>query len=436
MDSFVQWFRNVTPYIHAFRGKTFVVALSGNALLTPHLKSIAFDINLLLGLGIRMVLVYGARNQIEDILKERNLPSVYHRGYRITDEQTLDCVLDAVGSLHFEISAMFSQGLPNTPMANAKNRVIGGNFITAQPIGILDGVDLQYTGKVRKVDVEGIGAQLALGNLVLINTEGLSPTGEIFNLEMPDVAQSVAKALKAEKLIFLTEGKGVFDDSGNFLDALTTEEARHLNLSQTPPDVARYVEAAIHACHSGVGRVHFVDFLEEGALLKELFTHDGIGSVITQESLENIREAKADDIAALIAIIEPLEAAGILVPRPREILEREIEHFSIMLHDNIVVGCAALYIQDLSENEPPMAELACLAVRSDQRQWGYGEQLMRRVEGRAKKEGIKRLFVLTTQTEHWFIERGFILGKVEDLPHCKRRLYNLQRKSKVLFKDL
>ncbi len=436
MDAFVQWFRLVTPYIHAYQNKVFVMSLGGRALSLPHLKNITFDINVLLALGIRVVLVHGAREQIEDLLKARNLPSRFHNGYRVTDADTLECVLNAVGSVHIEISAMLSQGLPNTPMANAKNRVIGGNFITAQPIGVLEGVDLQYTGKVRKVDADGILAQLKLGNLVLINTEGLSPTGEIFNLEMADVAQAVSVALRADKLIFLTEGRGIFDEKGEFLDALTSDELSALPLSQTPDDVARFAPHAAAACRAGVGRVHFVPWQTEGALLKELFTHDGVGSVITRESLENMREAKSDDIAALIAIIEPLEAAGVLVPRPRELLEREIEHFSIMLHDNIVVGCAALYVQEQTEDEPKMAELACLAVRADQREWGYGESLLRRIESRARAQKIEVLFVLTTQTEHWFMERGFALGEVSDLPQCKRRIYNLQRKSKVLFKKL
>lgn len=436
MDAFVQWFRLVTPYIHAYQNKVFVMSLGGRALSLPHLKNITFDINVLLALGIRVVLVHGAREQIEDLLKARNLPSRFHNGYRVTDANTLECVLNAVGSVHIEISAMLSQGLPNTPMANAKNRVIGGNFITAQPIGVLEGVDLQYTGKVRKVDADGILAQLKLGNLVLINTEGLSPTGEIFNLEMADVAQAVSVALRADKLIFLTEGRGIFDEKGEFLDALTSDELSALPLTQTPDDVARFAPHAVAACRAGVGRVHFVPWQTEGALLKELFTHDGVGSVITRESLENMREAKSDDIAALIAIIEPLEAAGVLVPRPRELLEREIEHFSIMLHDNIVVGCAALYVQEQTEDEPKMAELACLAVRADQREWGYGESLLRRIESRARAQKIDVLFVLTTQTEHWFMERGFALGEVSDLPQCKRRIYNLQRKSKVLFKKL
>jgi amino-acid N-acetyltransferase len=432
-EHFVSWFRAVTPYINAFRGKTFVIAFGGKAVESEFAKTLAYDVNLLVSLGIRLVLVHGARPQIEEELREKNLESIYHRGYRVTDAAALDCVLDAVGSVYLEIEAMLSQGLPNTPMANSRIRVIGGNFITGQPIGVLDGIDMQYAGKVRKVDSEGINAQLGLGNIVLLNCEGPSPTGEIFNLQMEEAAEAVAAAIKADKLVYLTDSKGVTDKDGELLDAMTADEASQLLLEADwlTPDIKRYLPCAVRASRVGVGRVHLISFEQDGALLRELFTHDGVGTVVTRESLENIREAKPDDIAALIALIEPMEEEGILVHRPRELLEREIEHFSIMLHDGIIVGCAALYPH--SEEE---AELACLAVNNDHREWGYGEQLMKRIEKRARKSGIKRLFVLTTRTEHWFVERGFKLGTVDDLPAAKRDMYNYQRRSKVLFKTL
>ncbi len=432
-EHFVSWFRAVTPYINAFRGKTFVIAFGGKAVASEFAKTLAYDVNLLVSLGIRLVLVHGARPQIEEELREKNLESKYHRGYRITDAETLDCVLDAVGSVFLEIEALLSQGLPNTPMANSRIRVIGGNFITGQPIGILDGIDLQYAGKVRKVDAEGITAQLGLGNMVLLNCEGPSPTGEIFNLQMEEVAEAVASAIKADKLVYLTDSRGVTDKDGQLLDAMTADEAAQLlrDADWLSADIMRYLPCALRATRLGVGRAHLIGFEQDGALLRELFTHDGVGTVITRESLENIREAKPDDIAALIALIEPMEQEGILVHRPRELLEREIEQFSIMLHDGIVVGCAALYTH--SEEE---AELACLSVSPEHREWGYGEQLMKRIERRARKLGIKRLFVLTTRTEHWFVERGFKLGTVDDLPAKKRDMYNYQRRSKVLFKTL
>jgi len=432
-EHFVSWFRAVTPYINAFRGKTFVIAFGGKAVASEFAKTLAYDVNLLVSLGIRLVLVHGARPQIEEELAEKNLESKYHRGYRVTDAAALDCVLDAVGSVYLEIEAMLSQGLPNTPMANSRIRVIGGNFITGQPIGVLDGIDMHYAGKVRKVDAEGINAQLGLGNIVLLNCEGPSPTGEIFNLQMEEAAEAVAAAIKADKLVYLTDSKGVTDKAGELLDAMTADEASQLlqDADWLTTDIKRYLPCAVRASRGGVGRVHLIGFEQDGALLRELFTHDGVGTVVTRESLENIREAKPDDIAALIALIEPMEQEGILVHRPRELLEREIDRFSIMLHDGIIVGCAALYQH--SEEE---AELACLAVNPDHREWGYGEQLMKRIEKRARKSGIKRLFVLTTRTEHWFVERGFKLGTVDDLPAGKRDMYNYQRRSKVLFKPL
>ena len=433
LADFVGWFRLVTPYINAFRNKTFVIAFGGKAISGPLAKTLAYDVNLLASLGIRLILVHGAKPQIEEELEEKGLKSEFHKGYRVTDAATLDCVLDAVGSVYLEIEGLLSQGLPNTPMANAHIRVIGGNFITAQPIGVLEGVDLQYAGKVRKVDSEGLDAQLSIGNIVLLSCQGSSPTGEIFNLQMEEVAEAVAVAVKADKLVFLTDSRGVTDDKGELLDAITADHAQKLvkNGDWLTTDLKRYLPCSVRASRQGVGRVHLISYEQDGALLQELFTHDGIGTVISRESLERIREARADDIGALIALIEPLEEDGTLVHRPRELLEREITHFSIVEHDGMIVGCAALY-----PYSDEGAELACLAVHPAQREWGYGEQLMQRIAARAKALGMKKLFVLTTRTEHWFVERGFKIVSPEDLPIEKRQMYNYQRRSKVLSKSL
>ena len=431
-ENFVAWFRAVTPYVNAFRGKTFVIAFGGKAIEEGYTKTLAYDVNLLAALGIRLILVHGARPQIEEELQEKGLPSNYHRGYRITDAATLDCVLDAVGSVYLEVEALLSQGLPNTPMANAQIRVIGGNFITAQPIGVLDGIDLQYAGKVRKVDADGLRAQLGIGNIVLLSCQGASPTGEIFNLQMEEVAEAVATALKADKLVFLSDTRGITDSQGEFKDALTADAAAEFLKDETlSTDLKRYLPCAVRASRQGVGRVHLIGYERDGALLQEIFTHDGVGTVVTREPLENIREARPDDIGNLIALIEPMEEEGIPVHRPRELLEREIDRFSVMEHDGIIVGCAALYCHG-----DDVGELACLAVHPDHREWGYGELLMQRVEMRARKAGIHRLFVLTTRTEHWFVERGFRIVKVDELPEQKRGMYNYQRRSKVLCKPL
>ncbi|MBK1680680.1 amino-acid N-acetyltransferase [Rhodocyclus tenuis] len=431
--NFVAWFRSVAPYVNLFRGKTFLIAFGGKAISGPLARTLAYDVNLLAALGIRLVLVHGARPQIEEELREKDLPSLYHGRYRVTDAAALDCVIDAVGSVALEIEGLLSQGLPDTPMANSTIRVVGGNFITAKPVGVLDGIDMQYAGNVRKIDADGIRAQLSLGNIVLLSSLGVSPTGEIFNLAMEEVAESAAIALGADKLLFLTDSCGATDIDGSLLDELTVDAAdRLIRLGDwLSPDLKRYLPCAVRASRSGVGRVHLIGYDEDGTLLRELFSRGGVGTIITRESLEQLRDARADDIGGLVALIEPLEEEGTLVRRSRELLEREITQFSVIEHDGMIVGCAALYPYGESQ-----AELACLAVHPKYRRWGYGEQLMKRIEVRARAGGVSSLFVLTTVTSHWFKERGFVEGKVEDLPSEKRLVYNLQRRSKVFIKPL
>ena len=430
---FVSLFRAVAPYVNLFRGKTFVIAFGGKAIAGPLARTLAYDANLLAALGVRLVLVHGARPQIEEELREKGLESISYGRYRVTDAATLDCVIDAVGSVYLEIDALLSQGLADTPMANSTIRVVAGNFITAKPLGVIDGVDMQYAGAVRKIDAEGIRAQLSMGNIVILSSLGASPTGEIFNLAMEEVAEAAAIAVGAEKLVFLTDSQGVTDIDGTLLDEMTSDAAERLISigDWLSPDLKRYLPCAVRASRSSVGRVHLIGYNEDGTLLRELFTRDGVGTIITRESLDTLRDARPDDISGLVALIEPLEEDGTLVRRSRELLEREITRFSLVVHDGLIVGCAALY--PYGEDQ---AELACLAVHPNYRRWGYGEKLMKRIEARARAIGIKRLFILTTVTSHWFKERGFVEQTVDDLPEEKRLVYNLQRRSRVYAKPL
>ena len=430
---FVSLFRSVAPYVNLFRNKTFVIAFGGKAISGPFARTLAYDANLLAALGVRLVLVHGARPQIEQEMREKGLESKFHGGYRVTDAATLDCVIDAVGSVYLEIDALLSQGLPDTPMANSTIRVIAGNFITAKPLGVLDGVDMQFAGSVRKVDADGIRAQLGIGNIVILSPIGASPTGEIFNLSMEEVAESTAVAIGADKLIFLTDSQGVTDAEGVLLDEMTSDMAARLTTTGEwlSSDIKRYLPSAVRASRSGVGRVHLIGYDEDGTLLRELFSREGVGTIITKNSLEILRDARPDDISGLVALIEPLEEDGTLVRRSRELLEREITRFSVVEHDGLIVGCAALYPYGEEQGE-----LACVAVHPNYRRWGYGEKLMRRIETRAKAIGIRKLFVLTTKTSHWFRERGFVEQSLEQLPEEKRLVYNLQRRSKIFAKPL
>lgn len=431
---FVQWFRHVAPYVHAFRGRTFVLAFGGEVVADGKFFALTHDLNTLASLGLRLVVVHGARPQAEARLKERGLEARYQAGYRVSDASALECVIQAVASVRVEIESWLSMGLANSPMANADIRVAGGNFITAQPIGVIDGVDLQYSGKVRKVDTVAIKSRLDFGEMVLLSPVGYSPTGEVFNLTLEDLATSVAISLQADKLIFLTDEPGVQDKNGELMCELTAAEAEvyMAGANDIGEDIQYFLPCAIRAVRQGVKRAHLLSRHRDGALLSELFTHDGIGTMITREPLETLRQASIDDVGGVLQLIEPLEAEGVLVKRGRELLEREITRYSVLEHDRKMIGCVALHAFPGSE----MAELACLAVDPDYRDDGRGEQLLKFIETQARQQGVRRLFVLTTRTAHWFVERGFAPAQVDDLPLERKQLYNYQRRSKVFIKSL
>jgi amino-acid N-acetyltransferase len=430
---FVQWLRSVAPYIHAFRGKTFVVAFPGELVTAGALPVLAQDLSLLHALGIKVVIVHGTRPQVAEQLALRNVEGRFHNGIRITDTAALECAKEAAGELRLDIEAAFSQGLPNTPMAHAAIRIISGNFVTARPVGVIDGVDLELTGVVRKIAAETIHPILAADALVLLSPLGFSPTGEAFNLTMEDVAVSAAIALHADKLIFITETPMMSDASDTEIHELSSHQAEAvLTAGFLPPDSAFYLRHAIKACSSGVPRAHMVPFTIDGSALLELFTHDGVGTMISHDNLESLRPATIEDVGGIIKLIEPLEADGTLVKRGRELIEREIECFSVIEHDGVIFGCAALYPFPAQK----MAEMACLTVNPEVQAQGDGERILKHMENRARAAGLTKLFVLTTRTSHWFKKRGFIPATVDDLPKDRQHMYNWQRKSQVLIKTL
>jgi amino-acid N-acetyltransferase len=432
-NQFVQWLRSVAPYIHAFRGKTFVVAFPGELVTAGALPVLAQDLSLLVALGIRVVIVHGSRPQVAEQLALRNVEGRFHNGIRITDLPALECAKEAAGELRLDIEAAFSQGLPNTPMSNAAIRIISGNFVTARPLGVFDGVDLELTGVTRKIASETIQPILETDSLVLLSPLGFSPTGEVFNLTMEDVAASTAIALHAEKLIFITETTMMTDAAGAEIRELSSHQAEAvLQAGFLPPDSAFYLEHAIKACNSGVDRAHIVPFEMDGSALLELFTHDGVGTMISHENLESLRQATIEDVGGIIKLIEPLEADGTLVKRGRELIEREIEQFSVIDHDGVIFGCAALY----PFPEAKMGEMACLIVSQETQTQGDGERILKHMENRARAAGLTKLFVLTTRTMHWFKKRGFVPASVDELPKDRQHMYNWQRKSQVLIKTL
>jgi len=432
-EAFVSWFRQAAPYVHAFRGRTFVLAFGGEAVADrAGFAQFIHDVNLLAALGIRLVLVHGARPQIEAELKAKGQRSRYAGGLRITDEAALVAVKQAAGVLRVEIEALLSQGLPNSPMAGAQIRVASGNFIIARPIGVLGGVDLQFTGLVRRVDAQAIARHLETGEVALIPHIGYSPTGEVFNLAWEDVAESVAVALKADKLLMYTDRLPA-DAKGQVIGELTSRDASALlKKRDLGPQTTRALEHVLRALAAGVRRAHLVSRRMRGATLLELFTHSGVGTMITADPVEHLRVAGIDDVGGVIALIEPLEAEGSLVKRSRELLEREIGNFRVIEHDGVIVGCAALYPYPKAKS----AEFACLAVAAEYRDAGYGERLLKACEDHARALKIRRVFALTTRAAHWFIDQGFRAADPSALPGERQTLYNWKRGSKVFVKRI
>ena len=433
-NPFVEWFRRSSPYIHSHRGSTFVINFGGEAVADEAFSHLIHDIAILQGLGIRLVLVHGARPQIEERLRARSAEMQIVNGLRVTDDAALTCVKEAAGALRVEIEALLSLGLTNSPMAGACIRVTSGNFITAKPFGVRDGIDYGHTGEVRRVDAQAINQQLDNGSIVLLPPLGYSPTGEVFNLSAADVASSTAIALRADKLITLVEGKGLTDPKGLLIPNLQPREVDQI-ISQHKPlaeELVQQLKAAVSACRNGIKRCHFIDRRLDGGLLCELFTRDGVGTLLSAEPYEETRRAHVDDISGILELIEPLEQEGVLMRRSRERLETEIEHFTLMERDGMVIACAALYPYP----EEGIAELACVAVHPDYRSGGRGDALLEQVEREARALNINKLFLLSTRTGHWFLERGFSSDNLSTLPTKRREFYNYQRKAKVFLKWL
>ncbi len=438
--TFVPWFRAVAPYIHAYRGKTFVVAMAGELIAAGKLNTFVQDLAILHAMGIKLVLVHGFRPQVTEQLALKGHVSRYHRGIRITDPVALDAAQEAAGQLRFEIEAAFSQGLPNTPMANATVRVFSGNFLTARPLGIVDGIDFMQSGVVRRVDHGAIRRAIDIGAMVLLSPFGFSPTGEAFNLTMEDVATSTAIALQADKLVFMTEIAGIREHADDPESAIDTElavaDAKRLLAALPPPshptEPAFYLQHCVRACEGGVERSHILPFAGDGALLLEVFTHDGIGTMVVDEKLESLREATADDVGGILQLIEPFERDGTLARRERTEIERDIASFTVIAHDGVIFGCAAL----IAYPEARTGEMAALTVSPVSQGQGDGERILKRVEQRARAMGLESIFVLTTRTMHWFIKRGFQNVDPDWLPEARKRKYNWDRRSQVLVKKL
>lgn len=430
-SEYIQWFRNSAPYINAHRGKTFVIMFGGEAVEHKNFSSLIHDFALLHSLGIKLVLVHGARPQIETNLKKFEQTSPLHNDLRVTPREAMPYILEAVGSIRLQIEAQLSMGLANSPMYGSRIDAISGNFVTARPYGVHNGVDYQMTGEVRSIDVDAIKNNLRHNHIVILGSTGYSTTGEVFNLRSEDVALNAAISLNADKLIFLSEEDGI-NDNGRLLSALIPNEIdRFLRNKPLDQDINYFLYCAAEACRKNVHRTHIISYVQDGALLQELFTRDGSGTLVSHDPYEEIRHAGIADVVGLLRLLQPLEEQGILITRTQERLEQEIDSYSVIERDGMILGCAALHPLDNKS-----AEVASVAIHPDYRNGSRGADLLAFLEQQARSLGLKKLFVLTTQSAHWFIEQGFVEVESDKLPAERRIEYNNGRNSKVLQKAL
>jgi amino-acid N-acetyltransferase len=428
--AYARWFRDSTPYISAHRRKTFVVLLGADAIAEADLTNIVHDLALLHTLGVRLVVIHGCREQLDRGVAG----TLFVSGRRVTDETTMAHIAAVNGQLRSQLEALFSMGLPSTPMHNTDITVVSGNFVTARPIGVIDGVDHLFTGRVRKVRTAQLATVLEHGAIALLSPLGYSPSGQVFNLAAAELAAEVAIALQADKLITFDAVPHLKTKEGDRRSGINPGELDAcLDDPEFSQNTAAHLLALGRAVRGGVTRGHLVSYRDDGALLAELFTAAGVGTQVSEDIRGMVRPARSRDVAAIVEVIRPMEESGALVRRPRDRLEAEIDHFFVAEVDGIVVGTCALYPHG------DMAELACVAVKeSFQNQPGLrvGTHLVEEAERTAIARGLQRLFVLTTQAHHWFEKLGYQPASVDDLPARKQQLYNLQRKSKVLFKTL
>ncbi|MGC3872809.1 amino-acid N-acetyltransferase [Halomonas sp. GXIMD04776] len=430
---FVEWFRNSSPYINTHRGRTFVILIEGDAMIDERGEQLIQDLALLHTLGVRLVLVYGIRPQVSQVLEESDIAPQRYEGRWVADQVIMACVERVAAQQRLWLEARFSLGLPNTPLHGVELVAVSGNLVMAKPLGVRRGIDFDRSGEVRRVRKSAIGALLEREALVVLPPLGFSSTGEVFDLDASEVAQHAAIALKADKLILLGDADGLHDASGRLQRQLSPDEAEPLRAAAAPgSELARHLSAACEAARHGVGRTHLLPWHNHDALLGELFTRDGVGTMITQHRYEQLRPAELRDIAGLLELLRPLQEHDVLIERSRERLEQEIDDYLVIERDGMIIGCAALHLFP----DTAMGELACVAVHADYRGSARAELLLAEVERRARRRGLEALFALTTHTAHWFIEHGFVHSRIELLPALRRDAYNHARKSKILLKQM
>lgn len=435
-QAFVDTFRMSSPYINAHHGLVFVIHIPGCLVEEPLFSKVMEDIALMRVIGIKLVLVLGPKLQIEKRLRENGISSTFRDGVRVTDEKTLQIVKEAAGRMLFDVESVLARGVVNMPSLSRMS-IVSGSFFSAQPLGVIDGEDFGYTGKIRKIEADAIQRRLDGGDIIIVPNIGFSPSGQQFNCQSESVAAACAAELHAEKLIFMANGESIYDKrSDRTIPNLTMKSAARflrLRAHELPSNFRIAMQEAVRALEGGVRRTHILNRFTDGVLLMEVFHRDGVGLMISRDLYEGIRRARVTDVMGIRNIIRPLENAGILKARNRADIERDIRQYVVIERDGMIIACLSL--QQMPDDSA-WAELGCLAVHPQYRKLGKGDAMLGFTERMAYSIGVRHLFILSTQSFHWFQERGFREVAVSDLPASRQQYYDMSRKSKIFHKLL
>lgn len=496
---FVQFFRQASPYIEGHRGRTFVIAVPGEVVDRKEiLHTLLEDVALLHGLGVKMVLVVGARMQINEAIRAKGKEPMYAGGYRVTDDVAMRAAVAAAGAARMEVEARLSKG-PTVTMVRRHSRdvtsiapgrdsnasssmycpgvtTVSGNYVAAKRKGVVNGIDYQHTGVVRFVQRDAVRYQLDTGNIVLLSNLGYSISGEVLNCDTYSVAVRAAADLQADKLIIATvkdlqsikelpawlplrEAERMLQQWASL--ASSDKSAPKIDLPVAPgvsrPDRAPVTPdldfdhwyelglplpllAAYMVCRSGVKRAHIVDAEQDGSLLLELYSRDGVGTMVSTDFYEGIRPAISSDLPGIEELLSPLVEKGVLVARSRDQLAEDLPYFTVLERESKILACATVRQLGSGANGEVVAELAAFCVHPDYRGGGKGDSLLEYLERDARKNGAGRLVLLTTRTADWFEQRGFKpAGKAHEselLPADRRNRVNPARNSHLYTKVL
>jgi amino-acid N-acetyltransferase len=419
--------REILRYVPQYRDKTFVIALDGAVVEEDNFRNLLLDIALLRSLRVEVALVHGAGLQIRRLAEETGQAASNLDGTGVTDFATLQLALNAANRVTHEIL----EGLSATDLRGGCT-----NAVVAHPAGILQGLDHQHTGKVDRVDVPLLRALMEHDVIPVIPPLGMDGEGNTYRLNSDAVAVEVAQALHAVKLIYLTNAEGI-TVAGELLRQLTAEEAESTlksHRADIPATVVSKLVQAVRAARNGVPRVHIIDGRVEEGLLAEVFSNEGIGTLVYTNEYQAIRRARKKDSRAIFHLIQTGMENDELVRRTLPEIERQIDDFYVFEVDGTPAGCAALHeFADVRK-----AEIACVCVSPKYENQGIGGRLMQFVEAQARSRGLAELFCLSTQAVNYFVQKGgFRLGTPDDLPAARRERYERNgRRSQVLAKTL